>query len=214
MLIKSISCRCGEAWCYLCCAAWNNNKKTCKCPQFTEHYLLARAVEVVERDPLEDGQTRDGAIAAAMDTLRTVCRHEHWRQHWIPAQCESCEHRMPKYIFYCTLCPLRVCRRCTANRLGARTVTRQRRPRWCRKDITVQVLLLFELKTSVAIYVLLVPRNHKETKDRLCRTHRLEELELYGCISFVQLLQKTERWTVVAWKELDRNYREGLQDSS
>ncbi|KAH9223443.1 hypothetical protein DL95DRAFT_420154 [Leptodontidium sp. 2 PMI_412] len=96
--------------------------KTCRCAQWDEHRLYARAEVVVARQPAihhQPAEQRRARVAAiAQDLLeRHECDHGSWR--WVrgPHECEECRHDLPEYIFECRRCHIRACNRCRRNRL-------------------------------------------------------------------------------------------------
>ncbi|KUJ24245.1 uncharacterized protein LY89DRAFT_572440 [Mollisia scopiformis] len=110
-------CRCGAGWCYQCAARWNNNVKTCECPQWEENLLLRRANEVVNLEGPQEGQTREEQMEAAIETLNVHCEHDRgWAFSHGSAQCANCSQVMPVFTLQCNGCVIHWCRRCTLNR--------------------------------------------------------------------------------------------------
>ncbi|KAF5869055.1 putative ibr finger domain protein [Botrytis fragariae] len=121
-----IKCRCGATFCYICGLKW----KTCRCPQWHEDQLIARATEIVNRRPghqllerpyqaIGQGSTIEAQIAVAAEDLRQnhACEHNTWRKLQGSHQREGCHHTLGHFIFACRQCELRVCNRCRLNRL-------------------------------------------------------------------------------------------------
>jgi hypothetical protein len=109
-------CTCNVQFCYICGREW----KTCACAQWHEDRLLARAEQVVARQPVRaDAPLQQARIAAAIQNLRDRhnCNHESWRYVGGRHQCEECRYMLPSYIFECQQCSLRACNRCRRNRL-------------------------------------------------------------------------------------------------
>lgn len=104
----------------MCGARW----KTCRCRQWEEERLIARAERIHNRAPLlgagqEDEQAAAQAIAGIANHLRENhnCDHARWR--YMPGrhQCEECHFTLPQYIFECRQCRILACNRCRRNRL-------------------------------------------------------------------------------------------------
>ncbi|THV52664.1 hypothetical protein BGAL_0073g00150 [Botrytis galanthina] len=121
-----MKCRCGATFCYNCGLRW----KTCRCPQWYEDQLIARATEIVNRRPghqllqrpyraIGQGSTIEAQIAAAAEDLREnhACEHDGWRKLQGSHQCDVCHDTLGLFIFACSQCELRVCNRCRLNRL-------------------------------------------------------------------------------------------------
>ncbi|TGO61907.1 hypothetical protein BOTNAR_0122g00050 [Botryotinia narcissicola] len=121
-----MKCRCGATFCYNCGRRW----KTCRCPQWYEDQLIARATEIVNRRPghrllqrpyqaIGQRSTIEAQIAAAAEDLREnhACEHEGWRKLRGSHQCEGCHDTLGLFIFACSQCELRLCNRCRLNRL-------------------------------------------------------------------------------------------------
>ncbi|KAF7924926.1 uncharacterized protein EAE98_007014 [Botrytis deweyae] len=119
-------CRCGATFCYVCGLRW----KSCRCPQWHEDQLVARATEIVNRRPghqllerpyqaIGKESTIEAQIAVAAENLREnhACGHNGWRMLQGSHQCEGCHDVMRRYILACPQCELRVCNRCRLNRL-------------------------------------------------------------------------------------------------
>ncbi|KAK1749605.1 hypothetical protein QBC47DRAFT_333427 [Echria macrotheca] len=113
-----ITCRCSAQFCYLCGERW----KTCRCDQWQEDRLYARANTIVNRDA---GGRRLGANARANLVTRAAqnlvrnhqCQHTSWGSLSGRHQCEQCNDTLPNYIYECRQCRIMVCRRCRYNRL-------------------------------------------------------------------------------------------------
>ncbi|KAM0170241.1 hypothetical protein ACHAPF_009224 [Botrytis cinerea] len=84
-----MKCRCGATFCYTCGLRW----KTCRCPQWHEDRLIARATEIVNRRPghqllerpyqaIGQGSAIEAQIAVAAEGLREnhACEHHEWRK--------------------------------------------------------------------------------------------------------------------------------------
>ncbi|KAJ5582135.1 IBR domain containing protein, partial [Penicillium sp. DV-2018c] len=56
-----MTCRCGAQFCYNCGLQW----KTCSCEQWNEHRLLARAYEIIDREPNPPVAAAHPPVAAA-----------------------------------------------------------------------------------------------------------------------------------------------------
>ncbi|KAH7356784.1 IBR finger domain protein [Rhexocercosporidium sp. MPI-PUGE-AT-0058] len=116
-----MTCTCHAQFCYKCGERW----KTCRCAQWDEHRLYARAEIVVARQPAvqqhlqQAPEQRLARFAAVVQDLldRHGCDHGSWR--WVrgPHECEECRHDLPDYIFECRQCHIRACNRCRRNRL-------------------------------------------------------------------------------------------------
>lgn len=101
----------------MCGADW----KTCRCPQWDEARLLARAQDIVNREPqaaaAEPAQLADRIAQEAQNQRDNHnCDHEHWERVG-PGACEECRWEAPRYTMVCRQCRLQVCRRCMQNRL-------------------------------------------------------------------------------------------------
>ncbi|KUJ11856.1 uncharacterized protein LY89DRAFT_653328 [Mollisia scopiformis] len=110
-----MTCTCGAQFCYLCGEKW----KTCGCSQWDENRLLARANQVVARQPAAPVPQQAARLAAVVQDLRHRhnCDHESWRYVGGQHQCEQCLHTLPSYIFECRQCHMQACNRCRRNRL-------------------------------------------------------------------------------------------------
>lgn len=111
-------CRCGAEFCYVCGVAW----KRCRCPQWHEERLYARANIIADRDApnlAADNPERVGLVAAAADMLRDRhnCEHVHFDFVRGEHDCELCHQTLPVFIMECGQCRIQVCRRCRNNRL-------------------------------------------------------------------------------------------------
>ncbi|PVH84534.1 hypothetical protein DL98DRAFT_485129 [Cadophora sp. DSE1049] len=113
-----MTCPCSAQFCYKCGERW----KTCRCEQWDEHRLYARAEVVIARQPAHINQPleqRQARFANVVQDLldRHECDHESWR--WVggPHECEECRHDLPDYIFQCRQCHIQACNRCRRNRL-------------------------------------------------------------------------------------------------
>ncbi|KAL2207063.1 hypothetical protein CC79DRAFT_1383107 [Sarocladium strictum] len=112
-----MTCRCGSQFCYKCGMKW----KTCRCSQWDENRLLARAETIVARDGMIAANTR--AHQDAIDAVRQNivenhnCNHGRWAKRNGRQRCEECRYMLPEYIFECLQCNLRACWRCRLNRL-------------------------------------------------------------------------------------------------
>lgn len=111
-----MTCHCRAQFCYVCGERW----KTCACEQWDEDRIVARADQVVEREPAPMDPPRQAArIAAVVPNLgdRHDCEHERWRGVRGEHQCEECYHTLPESIFEIRQCNIRACNRCRRNRL-------------------------------------------------------------------------------------------------
>ncbi|TVY78338.1 putative E3 ubiquitin-protein ligase ariadne-2 [Lachnellula suecica] len=111
-----ITCFCGAQFCYICARPWKN----CQCEQWNEDRLLARANQVVAREPVRVNPVAQRArVAAVTHNLRTRhnCDHERWNYVRGQHRCEECYDTLPSYIFECQQCNVQACNRCRRNRL-------------------------------------------------------------------------------------------------
>ncbi|CAD6446935.1 07300c3a-86b7-4935-8d04-89b37081dc2f [Sclerotinia trifoliorum] len=121
-----MKCRCGATFCYTCGLKW----KTCRCPQWHEDQLLARATEIVNRRPghqllerpyqaIGQGSASNAQIAVAAQHLREnhACEHGIWRKIQGTHQCETCHETLNRFIWACRQCEIMACNRCRLNRL-------------------------------------------------------------------------------------------------
>ncbi len=111
-----IACRCGAQFCYLCGLRW----KTCRCEQWNEERLVARANAIVNRDAQRlDDVGRANRVARERQNLMQnhECEHATWRSRGGSHRCEECHDRLPLYIYECVQCRIMACRRCRYNRL-------------------------------------------------------------------------------------------------
>jgi hypothetical protein len=109
-------CHCSAQFCYICGERW----KTCTCAQWNEDRLIARANQVVARQPVRvDPPQQAARIAAVVQNLRDRhnCDHQSWQYIRGSHQCEECRHELPSYIFECRQCNIQACNRCRRNRL-------------------------------------------------------------------------------------------------
>jgi hypothetical protein len=93
-------CTCRAEFCYICGEPW----KTCDCAQWNEDRLLARANQVVARQPARVAPPeQQGFLAAVVQNLRDRhnCDHETWQYVRGRHQCEECRDTLPSYIFEC-----------------------------------------------------------------------------------------------------------------
>ncbi|EHA19664.1 hypothetical protein ASPNIDRAFT_179760 [Aspergillus niger ATCC 1015] len=117
-----ITCKCRAEFCYLCGLQW----KTCECVVWAEERLVARAVEVVDRQaeaPLPP-QVRQQRVRQMQEDLR----HNHECEH--PGrfrrlegsrrrvfECEFCGARHRNYILECRHCHIELCESCRRHRI-------------------------------------------------------------------------------------------------
>jgi hypothetical protein len=109
-------CHCSAQFCYICGERW----KTCTCAQWNEDRLIARANQVVARQPVRvDPPQQAARTAAVVQNLRDRhnCDHQSWQYIRGSHQCEECRHELPSYIFECRQCNIQACNRCRRNRL-------------------------------------------------------------------------------------------------
>jgi hypothetical protein len=93
-------CTCRAEFCYICGQRW----KTCDCAQWNEDRLLARANQVVARQPARvEPPEQQARFAAVVQNLRDRhnCDHETWQYVRGRHQCEECRDTLPSYIFEC-----------------------------------------------------------------------------------------------------------------
>lgn len=112
------ACRCGAHFCYECGAEW----KTCRCEQWAEGRLYARANAIVNRDvgvQQLDNAARANRVARERRNLMEnhECDHNRWRSRGGSHQCEECYDVLPLFIYECVQCRILACRRCRFNRL-------------------------------------------------------------------------------------------------
>ncbi|KAF2008479.1 hypothetical protein BU24DRAFT_360149, partial [Aaosphaeria arxii CBS 175.79] len=122
-------CVCSAEFCYLCGARW----KTCRCDQWNEDRLVARAradridppAERVEQFAITDLEV-DRLVREMAETLRAnhECRHRGWltriegmQGSGTRFQCEMCSRRHSKFILRCPRCHIEICAGCRRNRL-------------------------------------------------------------------------------------------------
>lgn len=112
------ACLCKAEFCYLCGRKW----KTCHCAQWDERRLFNRAEQIVNRDAryaqlgvMERAQMVNRAVAGLRQNHE--CRHYDW--HFVRGrhECDECHDVLPEFIFTCTRCDIRACKRCRYNRL-------------------------------------------------------------------------------------------------
>lgn len=116
LLTDFCSCLCRTEFCYLCGQRW----KTCLCAQWDETRLIERAVEIADRRPAGDRAARAVQVGRARQRLidRHDCAHASWnRVSHGNLRCEECHSLLPAFLLECRRCELRVCRRCSCNRL-------------------------------------------------------------------------------------------------
>lgn len=96
--------------------------KQCMCPQWDEVHLF-RAADVRMRaqgPPPAAPEARQARVQVIAEELRVNhdCQHAGgFRYHHGGGQCETCQHRLPSYLFRCGGCLKRICNRCRHNRL-------------------------------------------------------------------------------------------------
>jgi hypothetical protein len=103
-------------------SAWASSRKV---PSTTTRHqrnagrLVARANQVVARDPPRAGVAREQQVDRVIEHLRERhhCEHGSWRYVPGPHQCEECYYNLPQYIFECRQCRIMACNRCRRNRL-------------------------------------------------------------------------------------------------
>ncbi|KAF7854624.1 hypothetical protein EAF04_010432 [Stromatinia cepivora] len=121
-----MKCRCGATFCYTCGLKW----KTCRCPQWHEDQLLARATEIVNRRPghqllerpyqaIGQGSAINAQIAIAAQNLRENHASEYstWCKIQGSHQCETCHETLMQFIFGYRQCEIMACMRCRLNKL-------------------------------------------------------------------------------------------------
>ena len=99
-----MTCRCREQFCYLCAMPW----KSCICPQWDEHRLLATAEHRLENQIGERAmQMRDDAPQQFAQTVRQVaeglrenhnCVSHSWKRRPGAGRCEECNFRLPRFL--------------------------------------------------------------------------------------------------------------------
>ncbi|KAL8376012.1 hypothetical protein RB595_007224 [Gaeumannomyces hyphopodioides] len=114
-----MTCVCRAQFCYLCGETW----KTCRCAQWDEGRLVARAEAIVGRAPrahLIAPAQRERLVAAQVQNQRQNhnCRNHIWRRATGAFNCDQCGQHLREYIFECQQCQVVACRRCRLNRLG------------------------------------------------------------------------------------------------
>ncbi|KAK4445275.1 putative RING finger protein [Podospora aff. communis PSN243] len=114
-----ITCRCGAQFCYECGETW----KRCRCELWEEGRLMARANNVVNREPGNrrlDAHGRANLVNRARENLvaNHECLHRNWGSRTGRHRCEQCHDMLPNYIYECRQCRILACRRCRYNRLG------------------------------------------------------------------------------------------------
>ncbi|KAF2108382.1 hypothetical protein BDV96DRAFT_504588 [Lophiotrema nucula] len=117
-----MTCVCKAEFCYECGTRWKN----CNCEWGTEHRMLERAEEVVDRDnpfglPQAERQRRIQQVRADLDDNHD-CEHPGRFQRIFNGgrrgfQCEMCDTRHWKYILRCRRCHIDVCEDCRRNRI-------------------------------------------------------------------------------------------------
>jgi len=112
------ACLCGAQFCYSCGLRW----KTCRCDQWNEVRLYARAAAIVNRDagaPRLGARRRERLVQQEMQNQRRnhACEDHDWTFRRGAHRCEECRCRLPEFIFECRGCRIMVCRRCRYNRL-------------------------------------------------------------------------------------------------
>ncbi|KAM7183895.1 hypothetical protein V8F33_013304 [Rhypophila sp. PSN 637] len=114
-----ITCRCRAEFCYECGEIW----KTCKCEQWQEERLIARANEIVDRDPeahvLPVPQRQQLVQAARQNLLdRHECNHgRKFKKLYGRHTCEMCGNAYRKFILECRLCGVLACQFCRSHRI-------------------------------------------------------------------------------------------------
>ncbi|KAG6132173.1 hypothetical protein E4U12_003307 [Claviceps purpurea] len=113
-----ITCRCKAQFCYVCGLKW----KQCRCAQWDEDRLVARADNIVDREQggrNARGAARDALVARARQNLiqNHQCREHRWKSRGGAHSCEECHREMPAYIWVCQHCFIMACGRCRYNRL-------------------------------------------------------------------------------------------------
>ncbi|KAK4210437.1 hypothetical protein QBC37DRAFT_475004 [Rhypophila decipiens] len=114
-----ITCRCRAQFCYLCGERW----KTCNCAQWQEERLVARANEIVDRNPearvLPVPQRQQLVQAARQNLLdRHECDHPgRFRRLGGRHTCEMCGGSHKKYILECRRCGVLACQFCRNHRV-------------------------------------------------------------------------------------------------
>ncbi|KAF2160155.1 hypothetical protein M409DRAFT_29450 [Zasmidium cellare ATCC 36951] len=102
-----ITCHCRAQFCYVCGERW----RTCRCPQFHEERLLARAEQVADRE--------GGNAAELAEQLRQhhECQrgdHEYERIEG-GGDCDECGEYLRVFIWRCENCHTDICSRCRFN---------------------------------------------------------------------------------------------------
>ncbi|KAL1893926.1 hypothetical protein Sste5346_006067 [Sporothrix stenoceras] len=110
-----MTCICGAQFCYVCGVKW----RECRCPQWNEERLYARAEAVVNRDRNIHVLDRADMIRREQDNLvaNHQCAHANWGSRQGRYQCEECRDYLPSFIYECRQCRIMACRRCRFNRL-------------------------------------------------------------------------------------------------
>ncbi|KAF2663814.1 hypothetical protein BT63DRAFT_444285 [Microthyrium microscopicum] len=126
-------CKCGHQFCYICGVEW----KKCRCAQWDENRLVARANVIVNREPAGRRRMAPAERAQRMGVVRQELIERHQCTHprrlekierqrpehganWPGFQCEMCNSRLFYHILRCTRCHIQVCDRCRRNRIAAR----------------------------------------------------------------------------------------------
>ncbi|KAM7213808.1 hypothetical protein V8F06_010804 [Rhypophila decipiens] len=114
-----ITCRCRAEFCYECGEIW----KTCECDQWQEERLVARANEIVDRNPeahvLPVPQRQQLVRAARQNLLeRHECDHSgKFRRLEGRYTCEMCSDEHWQYILECRRCGVLACQFCRNHRI-------------------------------------------------------------------------------------------------
>jgi len=111
-----ITCRCGTEFCFVCARQWD----TCDCPLWDEARLIATAEDRVARRGEPGGRANVQEEVARLRGHHD-CNHPSFervdsKSHRGQMMCDTCNGRMPLFIFRCDYCRTELCRRCLHNR--------------------------------------------------------------------------------------------------
>lgn len=140
------SCKCGAQFCYICglrwkscrCNHWDEDRLLARAEQIVRREVdraeprlpgIAPPIIPAVPEPVAAAEqavtvetvapVHDYAVRHMAENLRVNhnCETHNWRYISASSRCEECHHWMPQFIFDCSQCHLRVCRRCRRNRL-------------------------------------------------------------------------------------------------